>query len=210
MHCLEVIGLGKRFGFRQLFAGLSFRLEPGERLAVTGPNGSGKSTLLRILAGVLQPSEGIVTLQLDSKVVETMNRPRHVGLVAPYLQLYDGFTARENLLFLARARGLANPQQCVEAWLERVALRSYADEFVAIFSSGMRQRLRFAAALLADPVLWLLDEPRANLDEAGRRLVTTLLDEGRRQGRLIVIATNEEDEAAACDRQLYLPHYRAL
>ncbi|GBD00504.1 ABC transporter ATP-binding protein NatA [bacterium HR18] len=209
MHCLEVIGLGKRFGFRRLFSGLSFRLKPGEQLAVTGPNGSGKSTLVRILAGVLRPTEGSVVLQVNGKTLEATDRPLHVGLVAPYVHLYDGFTARENLMFLARARGLDNPQKCVEVWLDRVALRLYADEPVAVFSSGMRQRLRFAAALLADPVLWLLDEPRANLDEAGRHLVATLLEQGQRQGRLIVVATNEAGEAAACDRQLYLPDYRA-
>ncbi|AEN73393.1 heme exporter protein CcmA [Rhodothermus marinus SG0.5JP17-172] len=208
MDRLEVIALGKRFGYRRLFAGLSFTLAAGETLAVTGPNGSGKSTLLRMLAGVLRPSEGAVRLQVDGRQVEPADRPFYVGLAAPYLQLYDGFTARENLTFIARARGLYDERRLVESWLERVQLRAFADEPVAIFSSGMRQRLRLAAALLADPPLWLLDEPRSNLDEAGRRLVEALLEEACAKGRLVVVATNDADEAAACMQQVDLRRFR--
>ncbi len=208
MDQLEVIALGKRFGYRRLFAGLSFTLAAGQTLAVTGPNGSGKSTLLRMLAGVLRPSEGEIRLLVDGRRVDAAHRPFYVGLAAPYLQLYDSFTARENLMFIARARGFADGRQRVESWLERVQLRAFADEPVAIFSSGMRQRLRLAAALLADPALWLLDEPRSNLDEAGGQLVEALLEEAQVKGRLVVVATNDADEAAACMQQVDLRVYR--
>ncbi|SHK48427.1 heme ABC exporter ATP-binding protein CcmA [Rhodothermus profundi] len=204
MNRLEVIALSKRFGFRQLFDGLSFVMTAGQTLAVTGPNGSGKSTLLRILAGVLRPSSGEVRLQVNGRWIEATDRPFHVGLAAPYLQLYDGFTARENLAFIARARGLAEGSRWVEHWLERVGLRAFADEPVAIFSSGMRQRLRLAAALLTNPPLWLLDEPRSNLDKAGHQLVESLLAEAQQQGRLVVVATNDANEAAACMLQVDL------
>lgn len=208
MDRLEVKALGKRFGYRRLFAGLSFAMAAGQTLAVTGPNGAGKSTLLRILAGVLRPSEGEVRLQVGGRWIEATDRPFYVGLAAPYLQLYDGFTARENLIFIARARGLPNGAKGVEGWLERVQLLAFADEPVAIFSSGMRQRLRLAAALLADPPLWLLDEPRSNLDEAGRQLVAALLEEAHEKGRMVVVATNDADEAAACMQQVDLRSFR--
>lgn len=204
MNRLDVIALSKRFGYRRLFEGLSFSLTAGQSLAVIGPNGSGKSTLLRILAGVLRPTAGEVHLQVSGRLVAGADRPFYVGLAAPYLQLYDGFTAGENLTFLARARGLSEGGRRVEAWLDRIGLRDFADEPVAIFSSGMRQRLRLAAALLADPPLWLLDEPRSNLDEAGRQLVEALLEEARANGRLVVVATNDAEEAAACMQQIDL------
>ncbi len=208
MNRLEVVALSKRFGFRRLFEGLSFTITAGQTLAVTGPNGSGKSTLLRMLAGVLRPTRGEVRLQVGGRWIEADDRPFYVGLAAPYLQLYEGFTARENLAFLARARGLADGDRRVAYWLERIGLQAFADEPVAIFSSGMRQRLRLAAALLADPPLWLLDEPRSNLDEAGRRLVEALLEEAREKGRLVVLATNDVDEAATCMQQIDLRAFR--
>jgi heme exporter protein A len=189
---LDVEGLAMRFGRRRLFEGLSFTVRPGVPLAVVGPNGSGKSTLLKILAGVLAPAAGRVGLRVGGAEVPEAERPHRVGLVAPYLQLYDPLTARENLSFLARARRL--PEARVGEVLEQVGLGGRADEAVATFSTGMRQRLRVAAARLHDPPLLLLDEPSATLDAAGRELVRGLLD----PARLVVLATNDPAEAAWC------------
>ena len=194
--------LGHRFGRRVLFRKLSFTLEAGHSLAVTGSNGSGKSTLVRIIAGVMRPLKGSVTLHLNGQAVPPEERPLQVGMVAPYLNVYDDFTTRENLQFLAQARRLPDAEARIEATLDLVSLTPRADDRVATYSSGMKQRVRFAAALLAAPPLLLLDEPTSNLDPAGLAMVERIITHQKEVGRLVIVATNDAAEAARCDDQI--------
>jgi heme exporter protein A len=207
MH-LTVDNLSKQFGRRVLFRGISFTLAGGETLAVTGANGSGKSTLIRMLAGVLTPTKGTVILAVDGASIAPEAHPFHMGLVAPYLNVYDGFSARENLRFLARVRHLPDAAARIETVLEQVGLAPRADDLVGAYSSGMKQRIRFAAALLADPPVLLLDEPTSNLDTAGVGMVAQVLRAQQQAGRLLVVATNEAAEAARCDRQIRIEDFR--
>lgn len=200
--------VGHRYGSLLLFRRLSFTLEGGDSLAVTGANGAGKSTLLRILAGVLTPKAGTVTLRSDGTDVAPAARPQRVGLVAPYLGLYDALTARENLSFLAQARRLPDADRRIDAVLDRVGLADRADDPVSTFSSGMQHRVKYAAALLAHPPLLLLDEPSVTLDEAGRALVESVIDEQRERGGLVVVATNRPEEADRHDRSLRIEEHR--
>ncbi len=208
MPRLVADNLGKRFGRRVLFRKLSFDLEGGQTLAVTGANGSGKSTLLKILAGVLRPTKGTVALHRNGRVLSGEEHPLRTGLVAPYLNVYDGFSARENLAFLAQARHLSNAAECIEAVLEQVDLAARADDLVATYSSGMKQRVKYAAALLAEPSLLLLDEPTANLDDAGLAMVERIVAYQREAGRLLIIATNVSTEAEKCDEVLCVEDFR--
>lgn len=200
--------LAKRFGRRVLFRRLTFALEGGRSLAITGANGSGKSTLLRILAGVLRPSKGAATLHLAGAPVAAEDRPLHTGLVAPYLNVYDGFSARENLAFLAQARRLPRQKARIEAVLALVGLTDRADDRVGTFSSGMQQRVKYAVALLAAPPLLLLDEPTTNLDAAGLAMVERVMEHQRAAGALLVVATNVPAEADRCDAVLRLEDFR--
>ena len=200
---LAADGLAKRFGRRVLFRDLAFALGPGDSLAVRGANGSGKSTLLQIVAGVQAPSKGRVTLRLGGAEVADEARPLRVGFVAPYLQFYDAFTARENLAFIAQARRLPAGER-LDALLDRVGLDGRGDDFVRTYSSGMRQRLRLAAALLPAPSVLLLDEPTATLDAPGRALVADLAAQHRADGGILVVATNVEHEAALCEQAVAL------
>ena len=198
---LSTDGLAMRYGRRRLFEGLSVRVEPGAPLAVVGANGSGKSTLLLVLAGIVSPTEGSVSLSVDGRAVPPEARPLSVGLVAPALELYGPLTARENLAFLARARRLDRAHARVADVLDRVGLLGRADEPLATFSTGMRQRMRLAAAVLHRPAVLLLDEPGATLDAAGRDLVAAFVAE---PGTVVVVATNDPAEAALCPRRLTL------
>lgn len=200
--------LGKRFGRRVLFRNLSFELAGGASLAVTGANGSGKSTLVRILAGVLRPTRGTVSLVGSDGPVPDDERPLRTGLVAPYLNVYDGFTARENLRFLARARRLPEADGRIREVLDAVELGDRGDDLVGTYSSGMKQRARFAAALLADPVVLILDEPTSNLDDAGRAMVDRVMAAHLARGGLLVVATNVAEEAARCDARLRIEAHR--
>ena len=201
--------LGMRFGRRVLFRKLSFEARAGQALAVTGANGSGKSTLLRILAGVLTPVKGQVSLHIGGQEVPAEERPLRTGLVAPYLNVYDGFTARENLDFIAQARRLPNSDARIAEVLELVSLTDRADDFVRAYSSGMKQRVKYAVALLAEPPLLLLDEPTANLDAAGVAMVERVMAHQQAAGRLLVVATNVAAEAERCDAVVRIEDYSA-
>ena len=200
--------LGKRFGRRVLFRGLSISVEGGDRLAVTGANGSGKSTLLRILAGVLRPSKGVAELYVDGEHTSAERHPLQTGLVAPYLNVYDGFSPRENLRFVARVRRLAGASARIGEVLEAVELTERADDPVSTFSSGMTQRVKFAVAMLPAPPLLLLDEPRVNLDAAGLEMVGRIMDLQRQRGGILVVATNDPAEAAMHDREIRIEDHR--
>ncbi len=208
MASLVAEQIGHYFGSLLLFRRLSFELGDGESLAVTGANGAGKTTLLRILAGVLTPKAGEARLFVDGQEIEAEARPRRVGLVAPYLGLYETLTARENLAFLARTRRLSDAETRIGAVLARVGLADRADDPVSTFSSGMQQRVKYAAALLPEPPLLLLDEPAANLDAPGRDMVGAIVDEQRQRGGLVVVATNRADEAARHPRTIRIEDHR--
>lgn len=194
--------LGKHFGTRLLFRQLGFSVGGGEVLGITGANGSGKSTLIRILAGVMTPSAGMVTLSVSGAAVSPSEHPMRIGLVAPYLNLYDGLSLRENLVFIARARRLERAHEAIGEVLDLVELSSRADEPLETFSSGMKQRAKYAAACLHRPDVLLLDEPSANLDVAGHAIVARVIQSWVDRQLPVVVATNEAQEAARCHRVL--------
>lgn len=201
MVSLEWQDLGKAFGRRVLFRGLAHRLETGQSLVVTGPNGSGKSTLLRVLLGLSRPTRGRVAYRVDGRELTPTEAHPHVGLVSPELVLYDELTAAENLRFFARLRGLKGAEERVSEVLDLIGLPSRRDDRLKTFSSGMRQRMKYAYALLHRPRLLFLDEPSANLDLEGIRLVERVIEQQRPHG-ITVVATNEERELAYGDSVL--------
>ena len=180
----------------------------GTTSAITGPNGSGKSTLVRILAGLLTPTKGDVDLLLRGHRVEDEFRPMQCGMVAPYLNVYDGFSPRENLQFLASVRGLGRRHPRVQEMLDRVHLADRGDDAVSTFSSGMIQRVRLACALLSDPPVLLFDEPTATLDLDGISIVRSIIDEATSRGKVVIVATNEPEEAEACEFRVDIDDYR--
>jgi ABC-type multidrug transport system ATPase subunit len=185
--------LGKRYGGRWIFRGLSFRLDVGDRLVVLGRNGSGKSTLLRTLAGLVTPSEGRVHLPKgDSR--------RTLALSALDQALYPQLSFVEHLRFAADLRD-CDPRE--DELIDLVELRHARDVPASQLSTGMRARVRMALAVQARPSVLLLDEPGASLDEAGRALVDRLAEEQAARGVLIV-ATNEPQERRLATLELEL------
>jgi heme exporter protein A len=194
-------GLSKSFATIRVFSGLDFSISEGEVLMIAGPNGSGKSTLLKIAAGLLTPSAGAVEFRADGQKISAEQRRNFLFLVAPDLSFYEELTPRENLRFFLSLLG--RPAVKVEETLSRAGLSGRENDEVAGFSLGMRQRLKYALAFLLEPKFLLLDEPTANLDESGRRLVAELLAEQRKRG-LAVVATNEAAEYAWGEKKLEL------
>ena len=188
--------VGHRFGVRQVFRGVDLDVSAGQVCTVTGPNGSGKSTLLRIVAGLLAASEGTVAVTVQGQARSAAERRNFLGYVSPDLTLYRELTAAENLQFFARLRGIALTRDDLIARLTQVGLRGRGRDPVGVYSSGMRQRLKYAFALLACPPILLLDEPTANLDVSGIAIVEAIIAAQRTRvgGGLTILATNEPRE----------------
>jgi heme exporter protein A len=187
--CLRASNVTKAFNRRTIFAGVSFSLNGGQTLLISGRNGSGKSTLVKILAEVLTPTDGAITLDVPHATGRDGRFP-FLGMVAPYLQLYEEFTARENLEISLALRGLPAQPDRADTLLERVGLGVRRNDIVRTFSSGMKQRVKYAMALIHNPLLLLLDEPMANLDADGTNVVRALMDEHRSRG-ILIVATND-------------------
>ena len=186
---LRARGVFKRYGERLVLRSLSFEVPPGEIVAIVGANGSGKSTLLRLVAGLLEPSRG------EIKWCEGPTRG-HCALFAPDAPLYRELSCLENLHFFA---GDKSPTGDLRQHLAAFDLSDRADDLAGDLSSGLRARLQLAvAAWFGHPIL-LLDEPSANLDEAGRELIAALLQAQRPRG-IALLATNDPRDLALCDR----------
>lgn len=193
----------KSFGRLLVFDSINFELINGSSLAIAGKNGSGKSTLVKIIAGLLSPSSGEVIYQVDGREIDKLDWFKFVGFVAPYLQLYDEFTGYENLEILAKIRGLKSYEAKIKNVLERVNLYSRRDDLVRGYSSGMKQRLKYACALLHDPIVLILDEPTSNLDSEGVEMVWAIAEEQKKNG-ILIVATNEPEELKMCDEVINL------
>lgn len=201
---LEIDGLAKQYGRRQLFGDLSLRLAAGERLAVTGPNGAGKSTLLRIIAGLERPTRGSVRMYDGDKPLAKEEQVADAGLVSPEMVVYNAMTGLENLRFFADLQGQAMTTDWLTSCLDKVGLAARRADYVGSYSTGMRQRLKIALLLAMNRRLWLLDEPSSNLDDGGKLLVAELTGEAVRRGHIVVVATNEPEEAAHADQRIVL------
>lgn len=186
MSTLRFENVRRRFGRLAVLNGVSGAVGPGEMLLVTGPNGSGKSTLLRCLSGLLAPDAGTIEYREDgdTAAADAAGRRRRAGVVMPDLAFYSELTVRENLEFFARLRRV--PPGKGLAVLDRLGLP--LDRMAGALSSGMRQRLRWAWALLHSPRLLLLDEPFQNFDAPGERIARELLAEHLAAGGLAVVA----------------------
>ncbi len=173
-------------GGRRLAQGLSFTVKGGEALLVTGPNGAGKSTLLRVLAGLLAPASG--ALSLEGAGVETP------GLAAHYLghaeALKGALTPRENLEFWSAMLKIGDLGLDPQSALERVAMNHAPDIPVSYLSAGQRRRVAIARLLVAPRPLWLLDEPTTALDAASQLRLAALMKDHLAAGGLIVAATH--------------------
>jgi heme exporter protein A len=183
MPALEVEGLSRHYGEREALSDVSLSLADGQTLVVFGPNGAGKTTLLRVLATLLRPHAGSISV-LGRKLPEEAWAIRgHVGLLGHEPLLYRELTARENLRFHARLHGVA--EERVSELLEAIAMNARANEPLRTLSRGMVQRVAVARAVLHDPELLLLDEPHSNLDPAAVELVAPLIGAAAQRTRVI-------------------------
>ncbi|MFD6969543.1 ABC transporter ATP-binding protein [Streptomyces sp. NPDC059979] len=181
-------GIGKRFGDHQALEDVSFELRPGKVTGLLGPNGAGKSTLLRILLGLARPDSG-TALVLGTEPGTAPERARRIGVVMDAIGFPPRMTVRRQLEISARSLGL--PASRIDEVLAQVGLEgAAARKRIRALSTGMRQRLALAVALLPDPELLILDEPLNGLDPDGIRWMRRLVEQVAADGRTVLIASH--------------------
>jgi heme exporter protein A len=201
---IAATGVAKNFNRRPIFQDISFSLSSRSSLAITGKNGAGKSTLSKILAGLLGSTRGSITYTLNDKQVGIEEFKHYIGFVSPYLNLYDEFTALENLQLLSRIRATTQQNEVrMKELLNLVNLWQRRDDLVSTFSSGMKQRLKYAFALLHNPIVLILDEPTSNLDEEGIEFVRHMANQQKEEG-ILIVATNNKEEASWCAQEIHM------
>jgi ABC-2 type transport system ATP-binding protein len=206
VSALEVRGLCKSFGAREVLRALSFSVAPGEVYGLLGPNGSGKTTAINVVCGLLQSEAGAAEIE-GVPVGEATKRL--LGFAPQELSLYRDLTGAENLELVGRLYGLpaAARRQRVAELVAQFQLEAHAHTRVGALSGGWQRRVHIAAALVHAPRLLVLDEPTAALDVEARHELWLLLERLHRGGTAILLTTHDLEEAGRLCTRVGIVHH---
>lgn len=196
---ISLSGIGKKFGSRFIFRDIDLTIDQGERIALNGSNGSGKSTLLKIISGYLTPYSGKIIWKGPQGEIERENVAQHITYAAPYLDLIDRFSLRENVDFFCRMKSLQSGLVANDV-VEQSGLKHASETLVQDLSSGMRQRLKLSLAFMSDSAVILLDEPLSNLDNKGYNWYSEMAARYLGNRIAVVCSNNVSQETAFCSR----------
>ncbi|KQV49495.1 multidrug ABC transporter ATP-binding protein [Pelomonas sp. Root1217] len=199
-------GVVKRFGDTAALQGLSAAIRPGRLTGLVGPDGAGKTTLMRLMAGLLQPDEGRITVMGRDTRRDTAEIPLLTGYMPQRFGLYEDLSVMENLRLYARLRSLPPAQmpQVFEQLLAFTRLGPFTARLAGKLSGGMKQKLGLACALMARPQVLLLDEPGVGVDPVSRQDLWRMVDALTGEGMAVVWSTAYLDEAEQCEQVLLL------
>jgi heme exporter protein A len=200
---ISVENISKNFGTRKVLKNLTFSLVSPASIGITGSNGSGKTTLMKILSMLIPSTKGNVTISQDGAAIPSADFIKFIKMVSPEMALYEMLTGYENLEFFAKLAEVELNASDKDAHLDSVGLRGRGADMVGGYSSGMKQRLKYAVALLSQPEILLLDEPTSNLDEEGKAIIAAIIDKQRRE-KIVIIATNEQEDLSRADHVIRL------
>ena len=207
MAILAADGLVKRFGGVTAVDGVSLHVEAGEIVGLLGPNGAGKTTTLRMLAGILTPTAGRVTVAGLDVQTQTLAAKQHIGFLSGDTQLYQRLSSREVLFYFGRLHEMEEVRLVhrVAQLIDELEMISFADRLCGTLSSGQKQRANIARAFLHEPELLILDEPTTALDVISGRFIVDAIQRQRSAGRAVLFSTHIMGEAEyLCDRIVLL------
>lgn len=204
MKVLEVKGVKKKLGKREIIKGLDLSVNEGEIFGFLGPNGAGKTTTIRMLVGLISPNEGEIVVCGKSVLSEKEQALKNVGAVVENPELYKYLSGRENLMQIARIRKVSKEE--VEKLIDLVGLKDRIDDKVRKYSLGMKQRLGLSAALIGNPKLLILDEPTNGLDPSGIIDFRDVVKKAARErGMAVFISSHILSEVQnLCDRVAFI------
>lgn len=187
---------------------VSFRVERGEVFGLLGVNGAGKTTTLRILATLMAPTSGSAAIDGRDVVEDPRGARRSIGYLSSTTALYPRLTARETLRFFARMNGFpeARLSERVEEVVDTMAIGSYADTRVERLSTGMRQKVSIARAIVHNPPVLVFDEPAAGLDVLNAHEMLSMIEKLRIEGHAIVFSTHVMSEAERICSRIAIIH----
>ncbi|MEM1605713.1 MAG: ABC transporter ATP-binding protein [Fervidicoccaceae archaeon] len=189
MKKLVLRNISKEFLGKLVLNNVNLEIDSPRIVLIKGPNGSGKTTLIRIIAGLIQPSNGKVEIHVDGKKV--LDRRRIVGYVSHYPLIYDELSVKENIDFFAGLNGLKNTMgyEFIKSIINNLGLKKYLDSMTGNLSYGWKKRVDIARALIHNPEIILLDEPFTGLDEAGRQSLILLFNELLHRDKIIILTS---------------------
>ncbi|MFH5823651.1 ABC transporter ATP-binding protein [Georgenia sp. AZ-5] len=196
-------GLVRRFGDLTAVDGISFRIAPGETYGLLGPNGAGKTTTISMIAGLLAPGAGTVTVAGETMRPDAIAVKRRIGLVPQDLAIYPELTGRENLAFFGRLQGMTGKDLArrIDEVLELIGLADRAKDATKEYSGGMKRRLNIGVGLLHQPTLLILDEPTVGVDPQSRNAILESVEALSVEGMAVLYTTHYMEEAERlCDR----------
>ncbi len=203
---IDVHGLTKSFDGRVVVRDLSLKVKRGTIYGFLGPNGSGKTTTIRMLCGLLTPDRGEgrclgFDIRREAEAIK-----RHIGYMTQRFSLYEDLSVRENLEFVARIYGLADPAGAARAMIDRLGLGGREEQIAGSLSGGWKQRLALGACTLPSPQLLLLDEPTAGVDPKARREFWNEIHALAADGLTALVSTHYMDEAEHCHEIAYIAY----
>jgi ABC-2 type transport system ATP-binding protein len=189
---IEFQDVMRRYGSKIAVDHLTLEVHAGEVFAYLGPNGAGKTTSIKMMVGLLRPTQGVVRVGGFDVAVQGREAKRQFGYVPDQPELYDKLSGREFLQFVAEVHGLSKTEYVtsLERVIKQFELEPFVDRLTEKYSHGMKQRVAFAAALIHNPPLLVLDEPMVGLDPRSMRHVKDLLRARARMGSTIFLSTH--------------------
>lgn len=206
---IKVTDAGKKFGHEWIFRKINLEIKPGEKLVILGLNGSGKSTLLQAMTGYLGLNEGNIVFENQGQSIETDKMHELISLASPYLELVEDFTLKEQIEHVAIYKPFLKDLSS-EQIIELSGLSAHQYKFIKLFSSGMKQRLKLALAILADSPVLFLDEPTTNLDATVIHWYKEMIDKYAQRKTIIVCSNSIKDEYAFCEREIKMEDFKLM
>ena len=198
---LEVKNLKKNFGDFTAVKGVSFSVAEGEVLGFLGPNGAGKSTTMRMITGFLPPTEGTAVICGHDITSDPIAAKAALGYLPESAPSYKAMTVKDYLKFIAEVRGLKDIKKAVADVIVKAKLEKVAEQTIETLSKGYRQRTAFAAAIIHDPKVLIMDEPTDGLDPNQKFTVREMIKDMAAQGKAIIISTHILEEVdAVCSK----------
>jgi ABC-type multidrug transport system ATPase subunit len=206
---IELENIGKRFNREWIFRGIDYHFDRGTVTGITGSNGSGKSTLLQVISGFLSPSEGRITYTHGDQQTDIDHLFEKVTYAAPYLDQNDHLTLRE-VVELQQKFKVFRHHRSAEEVIEIMELSRATNKMIQHFSSGMRQRLRLALAILAESDILLLDEPTSNLDQQGVKWFNQILSSEKDERVVVICSNSQPEELNLCNSQIDITQFKPI
>jgi ABC-2 type transport system ATP-binding protein len=205
-QAIQIAGLTKSYGDQSVLRGVSFDVAPGTIFALLGSNGAGKTTTVRILATLLKPDDGTVTVNGFDVATQPAKVRESISLTGQFAAVDEILTGHENLVLVARLRHLEDPGRVADDLLARFSLTDAGSRRVATYSGGMRRRLDLAMSLIGTPPVIFLDEPTTGLDPQARLETWDAVRELARGGTTVLLTTQYLEEAEQLADRIAILH----